>query len=300
MVLIHINSDTPLVAPIPDAVETRIHDELFWLHLNQQFRPIPAQMLYPVHAAIDHFLRSNFYEPGHNMDHLLPVNVLLRYGTSDVTLAPRQPVEVTLRTHIRTLRRSDGLLDRAYMYHSAEVWTADEAAHKVAFAEGWQQLVRLFDRPERRRPETLPPALAALPEVALAADAALLETYEAFQPAVVGDAPGSGTYRESFVFHLDRTDLLQHTNTVAYLHVAEDVLAKGVLANGGPAGRLRPRQLLVRFRKPFLLGEVGTLHVHTHVAAQAFSGTVWFQHDAAAAPAAKPSVVVRIDGDVFD
>ena len=293
-----IDTSVNIVPPGTPGIETIVDDELYWLHLNQQFRPIPAQMLYPVHNGIDHLLQHTLEMNQRAWDRIIPVNFVLRYRTMDQRCPPQHPVRVRLSTSLRTRRNPDGTLDRAFLYHAVRIESNNESNGLIAVAESWQALVRLFDAPERRRPTELPEIAKEIPESSIGPEAPLLQGGPALEPADLGNEPGSGTYDDIFVFHLDRTDLLQHTNTVAYLHIAEDFLARGFYERGGNPARLRPRELLVRFRKPFLLGQVGHLHCQSRAGDGAFSSTVWFEHEPATDHGERSSVAVRIDGDL--
>ena len=267
-----------------------------WAYLNQDFEFTTAQMFHSANAVAfaamrDHLgFRSKGWEGG-----IWPVYAAVCFKVLGRLRRSAETVDRLVRVRLVTRRNEDGSLERTYLHFRCE-FASREGEAPLGASDFWVAPTRQFAPDGDRRIRSLPEAFSCLQEHALEATDTVARPMDEWPRGTLGTQPGSGDYEDVVLCHRDRTDPMRHLNGAAHLQIAADLVARGFHANGGDAGALRIVETATRFRKPFLLGQLGRAHVRVAATSREFSAQVRLHRDDDGRRSARASIVHSIDG----
>ncbi len=266
-----------LAADSLDFLEGTTDGTVEWKMLNMNSELVASNLISTIGPGNYRVLSQYWpYNPKRG-DGTVPINHILRFQTFGQHCSLRTNLRQDYRFRLVTDRAQDGRLQRAHLVMTCDLFNRDDDAQpRVGHAEFWMALTRPFAPPGERTPELIPDDIGFLREHTVQPEDLLARSIDEYRlPS--DNRLISGT--RPLVFHIDRSDIYRHVNTVVYMDQALDYLALLFCQHGGDAGRLRFRDLTIYFRKPFVPGQVADVELELTDGGDQFTGAVRFYHN---------------------
>lgn len=261
-----------------DFLEGVTEEVVEWRMLNMDSELVTANLSRTIGPGIHSTLNPHWNYNARRGDGVVPLNNILRFETFGVHCPLGTKLRQETRLRLVTTRNENGKLKRGHLAMNCELFNRDGDSHSpVGRAEFWMALTRPLAPPGQHRPTDVPEAIRFLKEHEPTGGDLITRDIESYRCRAPAD--GQAFYDTMpLVFHIDRSDIYRHINTVVYMNQAQDYLALLYHKIGGSAGRLRFREITIYFRKPFVPGQVAEMELDFVKYADRFRGAVRFYH----------------------
>ena len=260
-----------------DFLEGVTEETVEWRMLNMDSELITANLSRTIGPGIHSTLDPHWNYNAKRGDGVVPLNNILRFETFGERCRLGTKLRQKTRLRLVTTRDEAGRLKRSHLAMNCELFNKDNAQRRIGRAEFWMALTRPLAPPGQHRPTDVPEAIRFLKEHKAVESDLVSRDIESYR-CEAADNGRSFHDTMPLAFHIDRSDIYRHINTAVYMNQAQDYLALLYHKGGGDAGRLRFREIIIYFRKPFVPGQTAEVELDFVEYADRFHGAVRFYH----------------------
>ncbi len=261
-----------------DFLEGVTDEVVEWRMLNMDSELVTANLSRTIGPGIRSTLSPHWTFNAKRGDGIVPLNNILRFETFGVHCPLGTKLQQETRLRLVTTRDDNGKLKRGHLAMNCELFNKDaDSRLRVGRAEFWMALTRPLAPPGQHRPTDVPEAIRFLEEHEATESDLVSRGIESYRCRTTN---GGQAFHDTMplVFHMDRSDIYRHINTAVYMNQAQDYLALLYHKVGGDAGRLRFREIMIYFRKPFVPGQAAEVELDFVEYPDRFHGAVRFYH----------------------
>jgi len=261
-----------------DFLEGVTEETVEWRMLNLDSELVTANLSRTIGPGLHSTLNPHWNYNARRGDGVVPLNNILRFETFGVRCPMGTKLMQETRLRLVTTRDEAERRKRDQLAMNCELLNkANDSPQPVGRAEFWMALTRPLAPPGQHRPTDVPEAIRFLKEHEPIESDLVSRDIESYRCGTPADGQA---FHDTIplVFHMDRSDIYRHINTVVYMNQAQDYLALLYHKVGGDAGRLRFREITIYFRKPFVPGQAAEVELDFVEYADHFHGAVRLYH----------------------
>ena len=260
-----------------NSVTKIIKTNIDWRLLSMCGEMITARLTDSLGIGIETLIRPRWSYDPNGAEGIAPIPNALRLRTFGKVLSLGTKITEEFQLRLVSTRDNFQQIVRSHLVLNCILTTNNVNSEVIATAEFWLALTRPFAAPSERKILKIPAALGFLIEQHeqttdlrnLGED--FFSCSKTVSEEIISDT-------KEIAYHMDRSDSNRHVNMNVYIDQILDVFAYKFYQCQQDPARLRFKEIIVRYRKPFLPGDLARLCFEIKQNGTSFEGAAKLYH----------------------